>query len=76
MNTPVKELPHVLGELINLEELDIHSLQLEIVPPEIINLPRLKKLTINKRDYPKLRSSMDGLPDSVKLDLVPSRWDP
>ena len=76
MNTPVKELPNHLGALTNLEELDVHSLLLEILPAEIIGLPKLKRLTISKRDYPKLSSSIDGPPDAVAIDLMPSRTNP
>jgi len=61
MCTNIKELPVALGDLSNLEVLEIGSPDLHSLPPSLCNLKNLKRLEI--RGCQKLKY----LPDSLEL---------
>ena len=65
----VRELPAEIGNLTELEELDIHSLPLETLPAEIGDLANLKELNIAGVPLKTLPAEIGKLSKLTKLTI-------
>ena len=66
------ELPESLGDLENLEHLDVHMNALTSLPDSIIKLDNLKRLIVGNNQLVSLPENMEIMSSLIEVNLVGS----